>query len=346
MKILVTGGLGFIGSHTAVELAAEGHELLLIDDLSNSSMTVKENIEKITEKELTFRKVDLRNKNSVLDLFDEFQDIGAIIHFAASKSVTESLIDPLLYYENNIGSLVNLLIAVNKHGIKNFIFSSSCTVYGQAEEMPISEETPLKKAESPYGNTKKIGEEIIIDLTKASSMKAVLLRYFNPIGAHESGHIGELPLGAPQNLIPYLTQTAAGIRKELSVFGGDYNTADGTAVRDYIHVVDLAKAHVAALDRILNNRNTDSVEVFNLGTGTGNSVLDVIQAFQNATNVNVPHRIVARRPGDIMVAYTNTDKANSVLNWKAQSSLEHSLLTAWNWEKKIRNLNNLMLAER
>jgi UDP-glucose 4-epimerase len=336
MKILVTGGLGFIGSHTVVELQQEGFEVVIIDNLSNSSADVMDGIEKITGIKPLFENIDLRNKISVKRFFEKHSDINGVIHFAASKAVGESVENPLLYYENNINSLVYLLQELQQKEEACFIFSSSCTVYGQAEQMPITENAPVQSAISPYGNTKQIGEEIINDVAKVSSVRAVLLRYFNPIGAHPSNEIGELPLGVPQNLIPFITQTAIGLRKELSVFGDDYPTPDGTAIRDYIHVVDLAKSHVVALQRLIAKKNVDKVEVFNIGTGTGSSVLEVIATFETIANQKLPYKIVGRREGDVVVAYANTDKANQVLGWKAELSLRDALESAWKWEQKIR----------
>lgn len=337
MKILVTGGLGFIGSHTAVELQNEGFEVVIIDNLSNSSESVLNGIVVITGKTPVFENLDIREKAAVQNFFKKHNDIAGVIHFAASKAVGESVENPLLYYENNINSLVYLLQELQQKPAANFIFSSSCTVYGQAEEMPITENAPIQVALSPYGNTKQIGEEIIRDVAKVSNIKAILLRYFNPIGAHPSAAIGELPLGVPQNLVPFITQTGIGLRKELSVYGNDYPTPDGTAVRDYIHVVDLAKAHVIALKRLLENKNEGNIETFNLGTGTGSSVLEVIQAFEKVSGQKLPYKIVDRREGDITSAYANTDKANTVLGWKAESTLEEAMASAWKWEQKIRS---------
>jgi UDP-glucose 4-epimerase len=336
MKIVVTGGLGFIGSHTVVELQNEGFEVIAIDNLSNSSIEVLEGIEAITGEKPIFEQIDLRDKTAVQNFFKKYNDIEGVIHFAASKAVGESVENPLLYYENNINALVYLLQELKGLPKANFIFSSSCTVYGQAEQMPITEDASVQQAMSPYGNTKQIGEEIIEDTAKVTSINAILLRYFNPIGAHPSAEIGELPLGVPQNLVPFITQTAIGLRQELSVYGDDYPTVDGTAVRDYIHVVDLAKAHVVALQRLLNNKNLSKVETFNLGTGKGSSVLEVIQTFEKVTGQKLPYKIVGRREGDITEAYANTDKANNVLGWKAQSSLEDALVSAWKWEQKVR----------
>jgi UDP-glucose 4-epimerase len=337
MKIVVTGGLGFIGSHTVVELQNEGFEVVAIDNLSNSSENVLEGIFNITGKKIVFEKLDLRDKSAVQNFFKKHNDIQGVIHFAASKAVGESVENPLLYYENNINALVYLLQELKELPNASFIFSSSCTVYGQAEKMPITENAAVQEAMSPYGNTKQIGEEIITDVAKVTSLNAILLRYFNPIGAHPSAEIGELPLGIPQNLIPYITQTAIGLREQLSVYGDDYPTPDGTAIRDYIHVVDLAKAHVIALKRLLNKQNLEKVETFNLGTGTGSSVLEVITTFEKVSGNKLNYKIVDRREGDIIEAYANTDKANTILGWKAQSSLEESLASAWKWEQKIRS---------
>ena len=337
MKILVTGGLGFIGSHTVDELQNEGFDVIAIDNLSNSSIDVLDGIERITGKKPLFENIDLRDKSAVQNFFSKYQDISGVIHFAASKAVGESVENPLLYYENNINSLVYLLQELQKKSEAHFIFSSSCTVYGQAEKMPITENAPIQTAMSPYGNTKQIGEEIITDTAKVTNINAILLRYFNPIGAHPSAEIGELPLGAPQNLVPFITQTGLGLRKELSVFGDDYPTPDGTCIRDYIHVVDLAKAHVIAMKRLLDKKNLDKVEIFNLGTGTGSSVLEVIHAFEKVSGQKLPYKIVPRREGDITSAYANTDKANNVLGWKAQSTLEEAMASAWKWEQKVRS---------
>jgi UDP-glucose 4-epimerase len=337
MKILVTGGLGFIGSHTVVELQNQGFEVVIIDNLSNTSLNVLDGIAAITGINTAFEKLDLREKDKVQDFFKRHHDIDGVIHFAASKAVGESVGDPLLYYENNINTLVYLLQELQQKPEANFIFSSSCTVYGQAEKMPITEDASIQTAMSPYGNTKQIGEEIITDTAKVTNINAILLRYFNPIGSHPSAEIGELPLGVPQNLVPFITQTGLGLRKELSVYGDDYPTPDGTAVRDYIHVVDLAKAHVIAMQRLLAKKNLDKVEIFNLGTGTGSSVLEVIHAFEKVSGQKLPYKIVDRREGDITSAYANTDKANEVLGWKSQFSLEEALASAWKWEQKIRS---------
>ena len=336
-KVLVTGGLGFIGSHTVVELHNAGFEAVIIDNLSNSSISVLDGIEKIIGKKPLFEKIDLREKAAVQQFFAQHKDLVGVIHFAASKAVGESVENPLLYYENNLNTLVYILQELSQIPEANFIFSSSCTVYGQAEKMPITEDASVQPAMSPYGNTKQIGEEIITDTAKVTNINSILLRYFNPIGAHPSAEIGELPNGVPQNLVPFITQTAMGLRQQLSVYGNDYPTPDGTAIRDYIHVVDLAKAHVVALQRLLNKQNAEKVETFNLGTGTGSSVLEVILAFEKVSDQKLPYQIVGRREGDITSAYANTDKANTVLGWKAELTLEESLASAWKWEKKIRS---------
>ena len=332
-KILVTGGLGFIGSHTVVELQNAGFEVVIIDDLSNTKIEVLASITEITGIKPEFHQLDLRIKSDVQKFF-ELNSIDGIIHFAAFKAVGESVNKPLDYYENNIGSLVYLLQEMRDRNIDNFIFSSSCTVYGQAEALPVTENAPTKPAESPYGNTKQIGEEIIKESCTAYNMNAIALRYFNPIGGHDSIKIGELPLGVPQNLIPYVTQTAAGIRKELSVFGDDYPTTDGTAVRDYIHVVDLAKAHIAALQRLIYKKNKQNFEFFNVGTGTGSSVLEVIKAFEKVSGKSLNYKIVARRTGDITAAFADTTIANKELNWKTEKTLEDALLSSWKWQNK------------
>ena len=336
MKIVVTGGLGFIGSHTVVELQQAGFDVVVIDNLSNSSIDVLEGIAKTSGQKPLFENIDLRDKVSVQGFFKKYPDVGGVVHFAASKAVGESVENPLLYYENNINSLVYLLQELQQKKEAHLIFSSSCTVYGQAEQMPITENAPVQLAISPYGNTKQIGEEIICDVAKVSSMTAVLLRYFNPIGAHSSAEIGELPLGVPQNLVPFITQTAIGLRQELSVFGNDYPTPDGTAIRDYIHVVDLAKSHVVALQRLIAQENVDKVEIFNIGTGKGSSVLEVITSFEEVSGQKLPYKIVGRREGDVVTAYANADKANQVLGWKASLSLKEALESAWRWQQKIR----------
>jgi len=338
MKILVTGGLGFIGSHTVVELQNDGFEVVIIDDCSNSSEKVLDGINAITGKTPIFEKIDLKEKNDVADFFKRHHDIEGVIHFAASKAVGESVENPLLYYENNIGTLVYMLKELAKKEHSNFIFSSSCTVYGQADKMPITESAPVKVAESPYGNTKQMGEEIITDTCKVTKgMKAIALRYFNPMGAHPSAEIGELPLGVPQNLVPFITQTGVGLREELSVYGDDYPTKDGTAVRDYIYVVDLAKAHVVALKRLIENKNQSNYEVFNVGTGTGSSVLDVIKSFERVSGKKLNYKIVDRRSGDVISAYADTTKANEELGWKSEYTLDQAMKSAWVWEQKVRN---------
>ncbi len=331
-KILVTGGLGFIGSHTVVELQNEGFEVIIIDDLSNTTLSVLENIEAITNKKPIFYEADVRIKSDLESVFDAHK-IDGVIHFAAFKAVGESIAKPLEYYENNLSSLINILMVLKNRNLDHFIFSSSATVYGEPNELPITENAPVKKAESVYGNTKKIGEEIIKDSCKAYGINAIALRYFNPIGAHASAKIGELPLGVPQNLIPYVTQTAAGIREQLSVFGNDYATEDGTAIRDYIHVVDLAKAHIAALKRLLDKNNKNSFEFFNIGTGKGTSVLEIIQTFEKVNNLKLNYKIVGRRDGDVMSCYADTTIANKELQWKTEIGLEEALRSAWKWQQ-------------
>ena len=333
-KILVTGGLGFIGSHTVVELQSEGFEVVIIDNLYNSKIEVLDNITKISGIKPTYVNLDLRNKEAVAAFF-EGQKIDGVIHFAASKAVGESVQKPLEYYENNIAALIYVLSAMQKNKVSNFIFSSSCTVYGQADELPITENAPIKFAESPYGNTKQIGEEIITDTTKTSDLNAIALRYFNPTGAHPTAIIGELPIGVPQNLVPFITQTGAGIRAELSVFGDDYPTIDGTAVRDYIHVVDLAKAHIVALKRLIGGANKTQFETFNIGTGKGNSVLEVIKAFEKVSGKSLNYKIVGRREGDITAAYADTTLANNELGWKAEQTIEDALRDAWKWQQTL-----------
>ncbi len=340
MKILITGGTGYIGSHTVVELIENNKDLIIVDNLSNSSIEVLDGIKKITDVKPDFVKLDLTDKKATNDFFDNNKDINAIIHFAAFKAVGESVENPLMYYQNNLISLMNILTNMIKHNIENLVFSSSCTVYGQPDKkhLPVTENSPVKKANSPYGNTKQISEDIIKDTLNANkNIKAVFLRYFNPIGAHPSAFIGELPLGVPNNLVPFITQTAIGIRKQLNVFGGDYNTPDGTAIRDYINVVDLAKAHIIAINRLINNKNKSQYEFFNLGTGKGVSVLEAITAFEKATGVKVNYKITDRRDGDIEQVWADTSLANKELGWKSETSLEDTMLSAWNWEKHIRN---------
>ena len=336
--ILVTGGTGFIGSHTTVELQQAGYNVVIVNNLSNSKIEVLDGIEKITGVRPAFENVDLREKNAVEAVFEKYPQIEGIIHFAASKAVGESVEKPLLYYRNNIVSLINLLELMPKYNVKGIIFSSSCTVYGQPSEdnLPVTEEAPIQKALSPYGNTKQINEEIICDyIHSGAPIKSIILRYFNPIGAHPSAYIGELPNGVPMNLIPFVTQTAIGVRKELKIFGNDYNTPDGTCIRDYIYVVDLAKAHVAAMARVLD-QDTDAVEVFNVGTGKGVSTLEVVEGFEKATGVKVNWSYAPRREGDIEKVWGNVDKANNVLGWKAETPLEDVLASAWRWQKKLR----------
>ncbi len=331
-KVLVTGGLGYIGSHTVVVLQQAGYDVYIVDDLSNTQISVLDRIQEITDIKPNFTQLDLKDMPLVKEYFRTHKFDG-VIHFAASKAVGESVLEPLKYYENNINTLVNVLATMQEQNLSNFIFSSSCTVYGQADELPITEGAPIKTAESPYGNTKQIGEEIIRETCMAKELKSIALRYFNPIGAHESAKIGELPLGVPQNLIPFVCQTAAGIRKELSVFGSDYPTPDGTAIRDYIHVVDLAKAHLAALERLLANKNESKFELFNLGTGKGSSVLEIIKRFEAVNDLKLNYKIVERRAGDITSAYADTNKANNILGWKAEESLDSALKSAWEWQK-------------
>lgn len=336
-KILVTGGLGFIGSHTVVELYQSGHEVVIVDNLSNTSISVLDKIAGLVGKTPAFEKVELRNKDEISKLYDKYGSFDGVIHFAAYKAVGESVEVPLDYYENNIGSLVHLLKQMLTTGDDNFIFSSSCTVYGQVDELPINEDAPVVPAFSPYGNTKQIGEEVLRDAVNAHDLNVIALRYFNPIGAHPSAAIGELPLGVPLNLVPFVTQTGAGVREELSVFGDDYDTRDGTCIRDYIHVVDIAKAHVVALERLMQGKNDENYEVFNLGTGTGSTVLEVIKAFEKVSGMPLKYKIVGRRSGDVTAAYADTRKANEVLGWKASLSLEDAMSDAWRWEQKIRS---------
>ncbi|MCH3881871.1 UDP-glucose 4-epimerase GalE [Tenacibaculum aquimarinum] len=332
-NILVTGGLGFIGSHTVVELQKVGFRVVIIDNLSNSKIEVLEQIKSITNLKPSFYNIDIRNKEALKSFFDT-EKVDGIIHFAALKSVSESVQKPKEYFENNVNGLANLLAEIKNRNLNNLIFSSSCTVYGQADELPITENAALKPAESTYGETKQMGEKIINESCVSNNLDAIALRYFNPIGAHESAEIGELPLGVPQNLIPYVTQTAAGIREQLSVFGEDYPTKDGTAIRDYIHVVDLAKAHISALERLINKKNKSNFEVFNIGTGKGTSVLEIIQTFEKITNQKLNYKIVERRSGDVTSAYADTTLAFNELNWKTEKTLEEALKSAWNWQQK------------
>jgi len=332
----VTGGTGYIGSHTTVELQNAGYEVVIIDNLSNSTVDVIDGIEKITGIRPVFYQTDCNDRDAVEKVLTDNRGIAGIIHFAASKAVGESVEKPLLYYRNNLVSLINLLELMPEHGIKGLVFSSSCTVYGQPDKLPVTEDAPIRPATSPYGNTKQISEEIIRDTIYASApFQSIMLRYFNPIGAHSSGEIGELPIGVPQNLVPFLTQTAAGIRSELRVFGNDYDTPDGSCIRDYIHVVDLSKAHVIAIDRILEGRSTDKLEIFNLGTGRGVTVLELIRTFEQATGVKVPFKIVGRREGDIEKVWADPTLANQVLGWQARETLADTLRSAWKWQQKI-----------
>ena len=336
-RILVTGGTGYIGSHTVVELQNSGYDVVIVDNLSNSSADVVDNIEKVSGIRPAFEKLDCLDLEGMDKLFTKYPGIKGIIHFAASKAVGESVQKPLLYYRNNLVSLINLLELMPKHGVEGIVFSSSCTVYGQPDELPVTEKAPIKKAESPYGNTKQINEEIIRDtVASGAPINAIMLRYFNPIGAHPTALLGELPNGVPQNLIPYLTQTAIGIREKLSVFGDDYDTPDGSCIRDYINVVDLAKAHVIAMDRMLENKSDEHIEIFNLGTGNGVSVLELINTFEQTTGVKVPHKIVGRREGDIEKVWANPEHANKVLGWTAKETLADTLQSAWNWQKRLR----------
>jgi len=340
-KIIVTGGTGYIGSHTVVELQKAGFEVLIIDNLSNSNVEVLNGIETITGIRPQFENLDCLDYVGLDKLLTKHEGVEAIIHFAASKAVGESVEKPLLYYRNNLVSLMNLLELMPTHGIKNIVFSSSCTVYGQPDQLPVVETAPIKPAMSPYGNTKQIGEEIIHDTLHANtSMRSILLRYFNPIGSHPSALIGELPNGVPSNLIPFVTQTAIGLRKQLSVFGNDYDTPDGSCIRDYINVVDLAKAHVIAMKRLLEQKSKNHLEVFNLGTGIGLSVLELIKIFQEVNKVEVPYKIVGRRDGDIEKVWANPDKANNVLGWKAEETIEDTLRSAWAWEKHLAKKRN------
>ncbi len=340
-QILVTGGTGYIGSHTVVELQKDGFDVVIVDNLSNSDISVLDGIERITGIRPAFEKFDLTDKQRTNDFFKRYSNIEAIIHFAAYKAVGESVQQPLKYYRNNLTSLLNLLDAMKDYNIQHFVFSSSCTIYGQPDELPVTEKAPIKKAMSPYGNTKQISEEILQDAVKADNTKQVIaLRYFNPIGAHESANIGELPQGVPDNLVPFVTQTAIGIRPELKVFGNDYNTPDGSCIRDYIHVVDLAKAHVVAIQRLIDKQNKTGFEFFNLGTGKGTSVLEIVYTFEKVTGVKLNYRIVGRREGDVEKVWADTSYANRELGWKTGQSLEQALLSAWNWEKNIRSKTN------
>ncbi len=337
--ILVTGGTGYIGSHTTVELQEAGYKVVIVDNLSNSYPEVIDNIEAITGIRPSFEKVDLIDKQATFKVFEKYPEIEAIIHFAALKAVGESVNMPLDYYKNNLDSLIHLLDGMQKFSVNNIVFSSSCTVYGEPDTLPVNEQAPIKKANSPYGNTKQICEEILQDFrTPRPDTNIIALRYFNPIGAHPSALIGELPIGIPNNLIPFITQTAIGIRDELKVFGDDYNTADGSAVRDYINVVDLARAHVIAIERLLSRKNLNGFEVFNLGTGKGNSVLEIINAFEKVSELKLNYKIVGRREGDVEQVYADTQYANDELGWKAEKEIEETLLSAWKWEQNIKTL--------
>ena len=339
-RILVTGGTGYIGSHTVVELMQKGYDVVIVDNLSNSNQAVLDGIAAIVGSKPDFVQADCCDNAAMDALFARYRDIEGVIHFAASKAVNESVEQPLMYYRNNLMSLITVLESMKKHNVKNIVFSSSCTVYWKpdAEHLPVDETAPIQKALSPYGNTKQINEEIICDQAHANSdLHATILRYFNPVGAHPSAMIGELPNGVPQNLLPFVTQTAAGLRSELKVFGDDYNTPDGSCIRDYIYVVDLAKAHVKAVERMLAGLPTEQVEVFNLGTGRGLSVLEILRTFIQVTGVNIPYQIVGRREGDIEQVWAKPDKANTVLGWSADTPIEEVLLSAWKWEQKIRS---------
>ncbi len=339
-QVLVTGGTGYIGSHTVVGLQAVGFEVIIIDDLSNSSAEVIDNIEKISGIRPVFEEFNLLDSARLEAFCEKYSGIEAIIHFAAFKAVGESVQKPLNYYRNNLVSLMNILDCMSKYKVPNLVFSSSCTVYGQPDQLPVTENTPKKDAESPYGNTKAISEEILRDVVSVTpDLNVIALRYFNPIGAHPSALIGELPRGVPNNLVPFITQTAAGIREQLSVFGDDYDTSDGSCVRDYINVVDLAKAHVIAINRLINRTNTERYEYFNVGTGNGASVLEVVKTFEKATGMKLNYKIVARRPGDVEKIYADTTIANTILGWKAETSLYDTLLSAWNWEKRLRKID-------
>lgn len=339
-KILVTGGAGYIGSHTAVELQQAGYEVVIIDNLSNSEADVIDRIAEITRNKPSFYAIDMTDKKALESVLSREQGIASAIHFAAFKAVGESVEKPLQYYQNNLNSLLNLLELSVQFQIKHLVFSSSCTVYGQPQRLPVTEQTPILKAESPYGNTKQISEEIMQDFYHAQpGFSGIALRYFNPIGAHPSGLIGELPRGVPNNLIPFVTQTAAGLRDQLKIFGNDYNTTDGTCIRDYINVVDLAKAHVAAINRQMENKTKQAFEVFNLGTGKGVSVMEIVTEFEKATGQKLNYAIAPRRVGDVEQIYANATLAESELNWKAQKTLAETLLSAWNWEKKLRNID-------
>ena len=334
-KILVTGATGYIGSHTVVELQQSGYEVIAIDDLSNSTIKILDLVAKITGRRPYFEKLDISDEAATKAFFAEHSDIKGVIHFAAFKAVGESVEFPLKYYRNNLFGLINLLNCMQEHKINHMVFSSSCTVYGEPDKLPVNEKAPVKKALSPYGNTKQISEEIIEDACKVSDLNAISLRYFNPIGAHESGLIGELPIGVPNNLVPFITQTAIGKRSKLKVFGQDYDTPDGTCIRDYIHVTDLAKAHVVAVKRMLESQTENRYEIFNLGTGKGYSVLETIKAFEKVSEVKLNYEITGRRPGDVPKVWADTTYANLKLGWKAEKGLDEMMASAWKWEKNL-----------
>lgn len=337
-KILITGGTGYIGSHTAVELIEQGYEVVIIDNLSNSESFIVDRIEQITGNKPKFYQLDLLEEDKLDDFFAENKDLKGIIHFAAAKAVGESVEKPIYYYKNNLGGMLNLLNAMNKYNIKNFVFSSSCTVYGQPDKLPVTETAPIKPAESPYGYTKQVCENILHDtINSGAAINGISLRYFNPIGAHPSGLIGELPRGVPNNLLPFITQTGYGIRKELSVFGSDYNTPDGSCIRDYIHVVDLAKAHIVAIKRLIEKNNKLQYEIFNLGTGNGFSVFEVIKSFEKVTDLKLNYKVVDRRAGDIEQIWADTKFANDELGWKAEKNIDEMTLSAWKWENNYRS---------
>lgn len=336
MKILVTGGTGYIGSHTVVELQNEGYEVVIVDNLSNSNAEIIESIVEISGIKPALEVFDLIDRDKTLDFFKRNQDIAGVIHFAALKAVGESVENPIAYYRNNLESLINVLDGMCLNGINNFVFSSSCTVYGQPDLLPVGESAPIKKAESPYGNTKQISEDIISDVTKVTDIHSIALRYFNPIGAHESSLIGELPLGVPNNLVPFITQTAIGIREQLKVFGDDYQTPDGTAIRDYIHVVDLAKAHVIAIERIISKKMKNEFEIFNLGTGIGYSVLEAIKSFEKVSGLKLNYKLTKRREGDVEQVWADPSFSNEELGWKAEKGLDEMMESAWKWELAYR----------
>jgi UDP-glucose 4-epimerase len=341
LKVLITGGTGYIGSHTVVEFQQAGYEVIVVDNLENSQPDVIDHIEKITGIRPHFEIADLRDKQALISIFEMYSDIKHVVHFAAYKAVGESVQHPLKYYENNIGGTINLLEILHHHQINNFVFSSSCTVYGEVDKLPVTEETPVVMAMSPYGNTKKICEEILLDQSKASNLRVVSLRYFNPIGAHDSALIGELPIGVPNNLAPFITQTAIGKRECLTIYGNDYPTPDGTCIRDYIHVVDLAKSHVKAIQYLQNKKHTDKFSVFNIGTGRGNTVLEVIHAFEKVSGQKLKYKIGDRREGDVVQIYSACEKATTILGWKAERSLENCMETSWKWEKHLKDLNKI-----